>query len=213
MSTMYAITFYNTETMSYQDANVSPTRTPTHTLSQRYQTRTRILPVYIIRNYPLLHYTTPYLPLSPPTSTDVPRLTAYSIPKSFFIASLSAFMLLCMFYIRKSALECVFIFIISMLAMITQQSFINTCIYDLYWYDLFNIACAVPQPKIFYPFFVLIFYVLSVIPMMLAKRLSPGSETNPKTQFALFLTSGMVLSSFALPIVLAQLWKSNKKMT
>ncbi|XP_037892117.1 leptin receptor gene-related protein-like, partial [Glossina fuscipes] len=65
------------------------------------------------------------------------------------------------------------------------------------------LACAVPQPKIFYPFFVLIFYVISVIPMMLAKRLSPGSETNPKTEFALFLTSGMVLSSFALPIVLA----------
>uniref|UniRef100_A0A1B0ARH1 SNF2 N-terminal domain-containing protein n=1 Tax=Glossina palpalis gambiensis TaxID=67801 RepID=A0A1B0ARH1_9MUSC len=38
---------------------------------------------------------------------------AYSIPKSVFIASLSTFMLLCMFYIRKSALECVFIFIIS----------------------------------------------------------------------------------------------------
>uniref|UniRef100_A0A1B0BP31 Uncharacterized protein n=1 Tax=Glossina palpalis gambiensis TaxID=67801 RepID=A0A1B0BP31_9MUSC len=82
------------------------------------------------------------------------------------------------------------------------KNFINMCIYDLYWYDLFNIACAVPQPKIFYPFFVLIFYVLSVIPMMLAKRLSPGSETNPKTEFALFLTSGMVLSSFALPIIL-----------
>lgn len=65
------------------------------------------------------------------------------------------------------------------------------------------LACAVPQPKIFYPFFVLLFYVLSVLPVLIAKRLSPGSETNPKTEFALFLTAGMVLSAFALPIVLA----------
>lgn len=65
------------------------------------------------------------------------------------------------------------------------------------------LACAVPQPKIFYPFFVLLFYVLSVLPMLIAKRVNPGSETNPKTEFALFLTAGMVLSAFALPIVLA----------
>ncbi|XP_060651472.1 leptin receptor gene-related protein, partial [Drosophila nasuta] len=65
------------------------------------------------------------------------------------------------------------------------------------------LACAVPTPKIFYPFFVLLFYVLSVLPVLIAKRSTPGSETNPKTEFALFLSAGMVLSSFALPIVLA----------
>lgn len=65
------------------------------------------------------------------------------------------------------------------------------------------LACAVPTKKIFYPFFVLLFYVLSVIPMLIAKRLNPGSETNAKTEFALFITAGMVLSAFALPIVLA----------
>ncbi|XP_017836454.1 leptin receptor gene-related protein [Drosophila busckii] len=65
------------------------------------------------------------------------------------------------------------------------------------------LACAVPTPKIFYPFFVLIFYVLSVLPVFIAKRTTPGNETNPKTEFALFLTAGMVLSAFALPIVLA----------
>jgi len=65
------------------------------------------------------------------------------------------------------------------------------------------LACAVPTPKIFYPFFVLLFYVLSVLPVLIAKRYTPGAETNPKTEFALFLTAGMVLSAFALPIVLA----------
>ncbi|KAH8248079.1 hypothetical protein KR038_011622, partial [Drosophila bunnanda] len=65
------------------------------------------------------------------------------------------------------------------------------------------LACAVPTPKIFYPFFVLLFYALSVLPVFIAKRTVPNGETNPKTEFALFLTAGMVLSAFALPIVLA----------
>ncbi|KAM8711807.1 hypothetical protein ACLKA7_012333 [Drosophila subpalustris] len=65
------------------------------------------------------------------------------------------------------------------------------------------LACAVPTPKIFYPFFVLLFYVLSFLPVYIAKRSTPGNETNPKTEFALFLAAGMVLSAFALPIVLA----------
>ncbi|KAH8346303.1 hypothetical protein KR084_000404, partial [Drosophila pseudotakahashii] len=65
------------------------------------------------------------------------------------------------------------------------------------------LACAVPTPKIFYPFFVLLFYALSVLPVFIAKRTTPGTETNPKSEFALFLTAGMVLSAFALPIVLA----------
>lgn len=65
------------------------------------------------------------------------------------------------------------------------------------------LACAVPTPKIFYPFFVLLFYALSALPVFIAKRTVPNIETNPKTEFALFLTAGMVLSAFALPIVLA----------
>jgi len=61
----------------------------------------------------------------------------------------------------------------------------------------------VPTTKIFYPFFVLLFYVLSVLPVFIARRTTPGNETNPKSEFAHFLTAGMVLSAFALPIVLA----------
>ncbi|KAH8413717.1 hypothetical protein KR222_004741, partial [Zaprionus bogoriensis] len=65
------------------------------------------------------------------------------------------------------------------------------------------LACAIPTPKIFYPFFVLLFYVLSVLPVYIAKRTTPSNETNPKTEFAFFLAAGMLLSAFALPIVLA----------
>lgn len=66
------------------------------------------------------------------------------------------------------------------------------------------LACAVPEHKKFYPMFVLVFYVLSIIPIAISNRITPPNETNAKTEFALFLCSGMVLSSFALPIVLAR---------
>lgn len=67
------------------------------------------------------------------------------------------------------------------------------------------LACAIPNPKIFYPFFVLLFYVLTVLPVFIAQRANPGGNdlTNPKTEFAFFLAAGMLLSAFALPIVLA----------
>lgn len=67
------------------------------------------------------------------------------------------------------------------------------------------LACAIPNPKIFYPFFVLLFYVLTVLPVFIAQRSNSGGNdiTNPKIEFAFFLASGMLLSAFALPIVLA----------
>ncbi|XP_055919784.1 leptin receptor gene-related protein [Eupeodes corollae] len=66
------------------------------------------------------------------------------------------------------------------------------------------LACAIPQPKLFYPFFVFIFYLLSIIPLIIARRITPTGETNARTEFALFLAAGFVLSAFALPIVLAR---------
>lgn len=66
------------------------------------------------------------------------------------------------------------------------------------------LACAIPQPKLFYPFFVFIFYLLSIIPVIIARRVTPNNDTNPRSEFALFLAAGFVLSAFALPIVLAR---------
>lgn len=65
------------------------------------------------------------------------------------------------------------------------------------------LACAVPKVKIFYPFFVLLFYALSVLPVFISSRFTPPEQTDPKSEFALFLTAGMILSAFAFPIVLA----------
>ncbi|XP_055374275.1 leptin receptor gene-related protein [Condylostylus longicornis] len=72
---------------------------------------------------------------------------------------------------------------------------------------LIILACAVPQQKVFWPFFVVLFHMFSVIPIYLAIRRgsdSTGSAPNACYEFALFLTAGIVLSTFAFPIVLAK---------
>ena len=55
-----------------------------------------------------------------------------------------------------------------------------------------------------YPFTVVIFYLLSPIPTLIAKRHSEDSASNPCRELAWFLTTGIVISAFALPIVLAR---------
>ena len=55
-----------------------------------------------------------------------------------------------------------------------------------------------------YPFTVIIFYLLSPIPSMVARRHSDDSASNPCRELAYFLTTGIVISAFALPIVLSR---------
>eukprot|EP00092_Neocalanus_flemingeri_P034301 GFUD01037303.1.p1 GENE.GFUD01037303.1~~GFUD01037303.1.p1 ORF type:complete len:158 (-),score=35.81 GFUD01037303.1:592-1065(-) len=66
------------------------------------------------------------------------------------------------------------------------------------------LACALPQFNNWYPFTVVIFYLLSPIPTLIAKRHSDDSSSNPCRELAWFLTTGIVVSAFALPIVLAR---------
>merc|ERR1712061_445221 len=66
------------------------------------------------------------------------------------------------------------------------------------------LACALPQFNNWYPFTVIIFYLLSPIPSMLARRHSDDSASNPCRELAYFLTTGIVISAFALPIVLSR---------
>merc|ERR1712119_277890 len=66
------------------------------------------------------------------------------------------------------------------------------------------LACALPQFNNWYPFTVVIFYLLSPIPNLIAKRHSDDSSSNPCRELAWFLTTGIVVSAFALPIVLAR---------
>merc|ERR1712147_549856 len=66
------------------------------------------------------------------------------------------------------------------------------------------LACALPQFNNWYPFTVVIFYLLSPLPTLIAKRHSDDSSSNPCKELAWFLTTGIVVSAFALPIVLAR---------
>merc|ERR1712026_257431 len=66
------------------------------------------------------------------------------------------------------------------------------------------LACALPQFNNWYPFTVVIFYLLSPLPSLIAKRHSEDSASNPCRELAWFLTTGIVVSAFALPIVLAR---------
>ncbi|XP_076243265.1 leptin receptor gene-related protein [Calliopsis andreniformis] len=68
------------------------------------------------------------------------------------------------------------------------------------------LGCALPIYKVWWPFFVVLFYVLAPIPTILARRYTydTTSAPNPRLELAIFITMGFVVSSFALPIVLAR---------
>merc|ERR1712004_875426 len=66
------------------------------------------------------------------------------------------------------------------------------------------LACALPQFNNWIPFTVVIFYLISPIPTLIAKRRGDDSSgSNPCRELAWFLTTGIVVSAFALPIVLS----------
>lgn len=67
------------------------------------------------------------------------------------------------------------------------------------------IALSVPS-RVWWPFFVVLFYILAPIPTIVARRYTDdsGNSSNPCLELAIFITMGFVVSSFALPIVLAR---------
>ncbi|XP_015512732.1 leptin receptor overlapping transcript-like 1 isoform X2 [Neodiprion pinetum] len=68
------------------------------------------------------------------------------------------------------------------------------------------LGCALPAYQAWWPLFVVLFYILSPIPTLIARRYTEdsGSSSNPCLELAIFVTMGFVVSSFALPIVLAR---------
>lgn len=49
----------------------------------------------------------------------------------------------------------------------------------------------------------IIFYILSAVPTLLVRRTMDGGSTSQRFEFSIFITVGFVISSFALPIVMA----------
>lgn len=67
------------------------------------------------------------------------------------------------------------------------------------------LGCALPAYKVWWPFFVVLFYILAPIPTTIVRRYSYDSgNANPCLELAIFITMGFVVSSFALPIILAR---------
>ncbi|KAL7876622.1 hypothetical protein AOLI_G00115850 [Acnodon oligacanthus] len=68
------------------------------------------------------------------------------------------------------------------------------------------LGCALEQFGVYWPLFVLIFYIMSPLPHFIASRCGDDtdSSSNACRELALFLTTGIVISAFGLPIVLAR---------
>lgn len=67
------------------------------------------------------------------------------------------------------------------------------------------LACALPGYKLWWPFFVVLFYILAPIPTLMARRYTEHQgSSNGCMETAIFITMGLIVSSFALPMVLAR---------
>lgn len=70
--------------------------------------------------------------------------------------------------------------------------------------NFLNLHLSNPH-RVWWPFIVILFYILAPIPTLVARRYTghPDSST-ACLETAIFITMGIVVSSFALPIVLAR---------
>ncbi|XP_069835513.1 leptin receptor gene-related protein [Dendropsophus ebraccatus] len=69
------------------------------------------------------------------------------------------------------------------------------------------LGCALETYKSYWPLFVLIFYFISPIPYLIATRVSDDTDAASSAckELAYFFTTGIVVSAYGLPIILARI--------
>ncbi|XP_002740999.1 leptin receptor gene-related protein-like [Saccoglossus kowalevskii] len=68
------------------------------------------------------------------------------------------------------------------------------------------LGCALKPYGEWWPMFVLFFYVLSPIPTVIARRYAPDLSSGASSaciEYSIFFTTGIVVSAYGLPLVLA----------
>ncbi|KAJ8373339.1 hypothetical protein AAFF_G00265830 [Aldrovandia affinis] len=68
------------------------------------------------------------------------------------------------------------------------------------------LGCALPVYNTYWPLFVLFFYTLCPVPYCVARRVldDTDSASNACKELAIFLTTGIVVSAFGLPVIFAR---------
>ncbi|XP_078252079.1 leptin receptor overlapping transcript-like 1 [Rhinoraja longicauda] len=68
------------------------------------------------------------------------------------------------------------------------------------------LGCALPEYNKYWPLFVLFFYIISPIPYCIATRVVADTDAASSAckELAIFLTTGIVVSAFGLPIIFAR---------
>ncbi|TRY83294.1 hypothetical protein DNTS_000579 [Danionella cerebrum] len=68
------------------------------------------------------------------------------------------------------------------------------------------LGCALPVYSSYWPLFLLFFYILSPIPFCVSRRVVDDSDSasNACKELAIFLTTGIVVSAFGLPVIFAR---------
>ena len=64
------------------------------------------------------------------------------------------------------------------------------------------LGCALPEINAYWPLFNLIFYTLFPIPMFIGRQATADGETSRLKEWCYFFETGIVISSFGLPIIL-----------
>lgn len=70
---------------------------------------------------------------------------------------------------------------------------------------LLVLGCALPEYSNWWPMFVLVFYALSPVPTLIARRFADSVEmSSVLIEICVFITSCIVVSAYGLPLVLAR---------